>query len=481
MINRIIAAAAALTVAFGAVAAPREVSNPEVVISGDSLRVGFTVVPSAFKTGRDREIILTPVLRSEVTSDSIVLPRVVIAGRNRYYSRLRNDRDRDGALLCRSGARESAAYSACVAYAPWMERSRLTLDRAEANCCFTAETVAEEPFAEIDMSPRKFVPRWHYVELTGDSAVELSAQGSAFIDYPRNRMEIRPDYRRNAAELEKIISSIDRVRNDDDVVITAISIKGFASPEGPYDNNARLAMGRTEALKEYVRGHYDFDSKLMLTSYEAEDWDGLRRAVVDSKLPERESIIAIIDSDLAPDDRNSAIERRFPSAYRFLLDSVYPSLRHSDYVVHYRVRSYATIEELKKAFESTPERLRPVDFQRLASLYSPETEEYAAIMIKAAGIHPGDPAANLNAAMACLRRGDLAAADSYLAHAGNSADAICGRAAAAVIAGDLDRAERHYEEAADSGSAVAAADLERLRSDRRRQAVTIIQDVVESK
>lgn len=95
--------------------------------------------------------------------------------------------------------------------------------------------------------------------------------------------------------------------------------------------------------------------------------------------------------------------------------------------------------------------------------------------------HPGDPAANLNAAMACLRRGDLAAADGYLAHAGNSADAICGRAAAAVIAGDLDRAERLYEEAADRGSAVAAADLERLRSDRRRQAVTIIQDVVESK
>lgn len=60
--------------------------------------------------------------------------------------------------------------------------------------------------------------------------------------------------------------------------------------------------------------------------------------------------------------------------------------------------------------------------------------------------HPGDPAANLNAAMACLRRGDL------------------------------DRAERLYEEAADRGSDVAA-DLERLRSDRSRQAVTIIQDV----
>lgn len=65
--------------------------------------------------------------------------------------------------------------------------------------------------------------------------------------------------------------------------------------------------------------------------------------------------------------------------------------------------------------------------------------------------HPGDPAANLNAAMACLRRGDL------------------------------DRAERLYEEAADRGSDVAAADLERLRSDRSRQAVTIIQDDVESK
>lgn len=47
--------------------------------------------------------------------------------------------------------------------------------------------------------------------------------------------------------------------------------------------------------------------------------------------------------------------------------------------------------------------------------------------------------------------------------------------------GDLDRAERLYEEAADRGSDVAAADLERLRSDRSSQAVTIIQDDVESK
>lgn len=127
--------------------------------------------------------------------------------------------------------------------------------------------------------------------LTGDSAVVLTAEGKAFVDFVVNRTDLNPSYRGNTREIAKIIESIDRVKNDPDATITLVSIKGYASPEGSYANNVRLAMGRTATLKEYVRKHYSFDPEIMRTDFEPEDWEGLREWVMtcDPASPYRDS------------------------------------------------------------------------------------------------------------------------------------------------------------------------------------------------
>ena len=100
-------------------------------------------------------------------------------------------------------------------------------------------------------------------------------KGSAYIDFPVNRTEIYEDYRRNPIELAKIRATIDTVRNDADTRITSIRIKGYASPEGSYANNTRLAQGRTETLKDYVQRLYNFPSGVMATDTSlrtGQDW-----------------------------------------------------------------------------------------------------------------------------------------------------------------------------------------------------------------
>ena len=90
-----------------------------------------------------------------------------------------------------------------------------------------------------------------------------------------NRTEIYEDYRRNPIELAKIRATIDTVRNDADTRITSIRIKGYASPEGSYANNTRLAQGRTETLKDYVQRLYNFPSGVMATDTSlrtGQDW-----------------------------------------------------------------------------------------------------------------------------------------------------------------------------------------------------------------
>jgi outer membrane protein OmpA-like peptidoglycan-associated protein len=101
-------------------------------------------------------------------------------------------------------------------------------------------------------------------------------KGSAFIDFPVNQVVIYPDYRSNSAELEKIMATINSVREDKDVSITSLSIKGFASPEGTYQHNTYLAKERTAALMNYVQNLYHFAPSIVKTNYEPEDWMGLR-------------------------------------------------------------------------------------------------------------------------------------------------------------------------------------------------------------
>ena len=261
------------------------------------------------------------------------------------------------------------------------------------------------------------------------------------------------------------------MRDDTAAVITRITIKGYASPEGPYDNNVRLAMGRTASLKEYVRQYYNFDPELMSTDYEPEDWEGLRLWVEQCTLPHRAEILQIIDSPLAPDPRNSEIQHRYPDEYRLMLDSIYPALRHSDYTIKYRIKAYATVEELLQVYATAPERLRPVDFQRIAAVYPTGSDRYKEIMLKSVEIHPYDSKSNLNAATIALQAGDLAKAAEYLDRAGDSPEAVYTRGVLAGMNGDLERAAGLFDQAAGMGSEPAAAEAAKARAIINRETV----------
>ena len=133
-----------------------------------------------------------------------------------------------------------------------------------------------------------------------------------------------------------------------------------------------------------------------------------------------------------------------------------PGLRHSDYTVKYRIKAYATVEELLEVYKVTPERMRPVDFQRIAAVYPTGSDKYKEIMLKAVEIHPYDPKSNLNAATIAMQAGDLAKAAEYLDRAGDTPEAVYSRGVLAGLQGDLARAEQVFETAAQLGLEQAA-------------------------
>ncbi|MDE7142169.1 MAG: DUF3868 domain-containing protein, partial [Muribaculaceae bacterium] len=439
-----------------------KVSDIKVARHDGELSVALGINPRSVNPGRDREVLFTPVVRSLDSADSLQLPQIRVAGRNRYYSHLRNDDLAEGEKVCHAGSRETLEYRCEVPFEEWMTRSRIDMREEVANCCDAPVPQGETPLALLDFEQKPFRPAHRYVALLSDSTIERSAEGRAFIDFIVNRTEIRPWYRGNTAELAKIIASIDKVKNDPDATITKVTIKGFASPEGSYSNNVRLAMGRTAALKEYVREHYDFDPEIMSTDYEPEDWAGLRAWVDRCTLPHRAELLEIIDSKMEPDPKDAEMKRRYPAEYKIILDSVYPALRHSDYTVKYRIRTFVDIEELKRVYASTPDRLRPVDFQRIAATYGADSPEYKEVFMTAVKVHPRDEAANLNAANITMERGDLNAAAAYLANAGDTPESVYARGVLAALTGDNARARALLQAASERGLDIAAEELANL-------------------
>lgn len=433
--------------------------------NGGYMVVDMTLDLKDLDVDGNRAVLLTPRLVNG--NDSLDLQSVGIYGRRRYYFYVRNGESmlaEDEQSFKASEKPDDIAYHYIAPYADWMNGAKLSLHRSDYSCC---STLLAEQDGELGHHVEAFFPELVYVRPQAETVKSRSLEGSAFIDFPVDKTVIYPDYRRNTAELGKIQATIDSVRNDRDVTITQVWLKGYASPESPYTHNTELAIGRTEALKKYIQQLYKFEEGIIATDYEPEDWAGLRRYVEQTNLDHRTEILALIDSDMEPDAKEAKIKRSYPEEYRFLLQNCYPALRHTDYRIAYVIRSYSDAEEIKRLMRTQPQKLSLNEFYLAAQEYEPGTDEFTEVFETAVRMFPDDAVANLNAANAAMRRGDNAGAARYLERAGDSPEAVYARGSLAVRMKDYEPARKYLNEAKALGLEQAAVTLEELENGRR--------------
>lgn len=436
--------------------------NVAVEQHDDEVALSMTIDAATLRPGRNREYTLTPVLYSPDGRDSVCFEPVTVAGRNLYYLHRRQG---DTALLgiYRAGRADSIGYSCRGAAPQWLDSARLDVAVDVRNCC-DATRLANIPLGRCQVPEvRALIDFGKPLPVNKDLGHKTDTlKGRAYINFPVNRTELYPDYMNNPAELRKIIATIDSVRNDRDLTVDSIFIKGFASPEGSYANNVRLARGRTATLKNYVENMYAFPQGLIRTSYDPEDWEGLREWVESSSIANRDGILDIIDSDLAPDPRNTAIQRRFPKEYAVLLSDVYPTLRHSDYSIYYTIRTFTDPREIIALTRTAPGKLNEQEVAFALSTLIPGTPEYYDLYETAARIFPKNRDFNLGAANAAIARGDYRGAEMYLDRAGDSARAVYTRGVLAAMQQDYAKARSLYEQAERLGAPYAAEALQKL-------------------
>ena len=473
-IKKYLMAAAVLLSAAGVRASDPtlKVYDADVTVSEESqtLTMVLDLNMKDYKVGRNGEAVYTPIILSETGNDSIVLSPFTVCGRNRYYWYMRNGQlDSGRANIFRAGSKETAQIRETVPLERWMvENGTVEVRQQCSTCCNTPKLLpGDSPFGNV------LVARIHQEKTTNATAmdfdyvftppkevgpVEKTIEGRAFVTFVVNRTELNPTYMNNPAEIKKILNSIDLVKADPDAEIVEIHIRGYASPEGPYDNNVRLAKGRTETLAKYVNSLYKFKPGIMTTSYDPEDWAGLRSYVLDSlgyRLTNRQGLLNIIDGPLGFDARDAALKNQFPQDYEIILKQIYPWLRHSDYAVRYNIKVYTDLPNLMRLYNSDPTKLRAVDFYLIAQQYPVGSPQYLDVMRKAVEVYPDDPELNVNMANIYMQEGNFDAAQSCLMRAQQLPEANFARGVLAAKRGDYLEAEKRFELAQKAGIAKA--------------------------
>lgn len=457
-------AAAAILIATPAASAQRIIDNAlpvnDITINrmDSQFALHFNLESQRLRPSANREFLITPVLVADNGADSAVFTSVLISGRNLFIRHRRNN-DLDSVLMYQSGKHAEIAYTASVPLQKWMDNATLHIRSQRRGCCDRVAADYNDPIAHIRRP--EFTPAYNYAFISGEDGSETfnaadtvkirDLRGQAFINFPVNRTELRTDYMTNTTELAKITGTIDSVKGDPDITITSISITGYASPEGPYNNNVRLAKGRTQTLREHVEKLYRFPKNFIDTAYVHEDWAGLRAYVAGSQLADRDALLRVIDSNLEPDAKDAALKQQFPEVYTQLLASVYPHLRHSDYVITYRVRAYTRIDEIMEVLEKAPQKLSLYEFFHAQQAIEPGTDQYDELFETAVRMFPDDEVCNLNAANTAMKRGLYQQAQRYLDKAGNGNDAVYARGILAALTKDYPRALQLLGQAAQAG------------------------------
>lgn len=429
---------------------------------GKYLNVSMDMNLKDLNVSSNRAVLLTPRLVNG--KDSIDLPSVGIYGRRRYYYYTRkgvgNITGKSEKSYRSSGKPDSVAYSNLTEYKDWMDGATLKFYRSDWGCC---HDMLAEYDGVLGRHYEDFFPQLLFVQPKAELEKARSLAGSAYIDFPVDQTMIYPEYHNNTIELNKIAGTIDSVRNDKDVTITSVWLKGYASPESPYKHNTDLAKGRTAAIKSHIGQLFHFSDGIISTEYEPENWEGLRRYVEKSNINHREEILAMIDSNMEPDAKEDKIKRTYPEEYKFLLKYCYPYLRRTDYRIEYNIRVFYDVNEIKRIMEEQPQKLSQNEFYLVAQEYEPGTQEFTDVFETAVRMFPKDELANLNAANAAIRNDNFEVARKYLAKAGNSAEAVYARGALAVRENDYNTSVVYFEQAENMGLEQATVILKELK------------------
>lgn len=435
-----------------------KIDSTEVARYGNFLTVQMNLRLDSLHLGTNNQLVYTPVLHT--TSGDVKMPEIVINGRRQQImyrrGKFRNRFSSNATVVQRLNGRAQAVhYQATIPVNGKLQNYDVNLNEDVCGC----GNIDEGNHYLLKKSRQ---PLAGFVRPQAEAVKIRHLDKRAYIDFPVDRTELHPDYRRNPEQLDSIINTINTLKSDKALEVSAINIHGYASPESPYVHNDYLARNRAKTLTAFVQRMVNLPAGIFSVSSTPEDWDGLRQYLKSSTLQHRDEILAISnDEALTADAREWKIKTTYPDEYKYMLTNWYPALRHSDYHITYKVKPF-NVDEARQLIHTQPQLLSEAEMFMVAQTYEPGSREFNDVMETAVRMFPNNATANLNAACTRLTAGEADAAYPYLQKAGTSAQAQNAWGMYWQLKGDNQKARQCYTQAAAGGVKEAQTNLENL-------------------
>ncbi len=460
-----------------------EAVNPVVEVSETELGVVFGLKASGLRLGSDDMVTLE--FAVEDNTHRLVLPVVVYSGNIRYhYEQRRNFLSDDftpAPYHIYKGVEPARDYTLdyriAMPWQDWMKHAALTWREYRHDC--SGEMMVGEGILIADLCPVPDEPIvWvpdatlfpSLVRFLAPEVEEVKVRASLIelhIDFPVNDTRIHPGFRDNHRELARADSLVAVLSSNNIIDIRNVAIHGYASPEGAYASNKRLADGRGRSFKQYLattypRNHYM--SSAFSTST-AEDWAGVARIIYEMEIPSKLDILAIINDDSIGDDAKGRILLNIPwwrNNRKYIESTLFAGLRRIEMKVDYTVENLSG-DRARGLLYTDPKMLSLDEIYRIAQDYKPGSREYLEIYEIAARTFPDDFVANNNAAAALLGQGLGERAYPYIFKMGVREEAYINLGAYYYVMGDLGLAMEYFNKAKETGYAQGEQNLQKIR------------------
>ena len=202
-------------------------------------------------------------------------------------------------------------------------------------------------------------------------------------------------------------------------VLDDVEISSYASPDGNFDLNDNLAIGRGDNAAKFVKNELK-KAKLdgyVDNEYTAEDWEGFKELVSKSELPDKELILRVLSMYGDPEERETQI-KNISSVYKELADDILPKLRRARITLNYQLIGRSDTQ-IREQYEADPNELS-IEEILYSSMLTEDIKKIEEIFNTAIKLYPTDHRAYNNLGVLAYNRGDYNTAASYFAKAGNA-------------------------------------------------------------
>jgi hypothetical protein len=344
------------------------IDNPQIAQQDDVVSVQFDVAVGKRVARSGRTVVYRPYLVSGANRWD--LPEVIVQGgrarvaEERHAWRAGTEVVYNQPTVVRGG--DSFHYTASVPRQGWMKGADLSAEIITMGCCDGELTGTELLASNLDLpTPMAVVmiePDPVPAPTTGDLLAEerpYVLRASEFdgtlpqlmfdddrdhalkVYFRQGISKLDPNMRNNAATLAELLDAIEKLEASSDSRVEHVVIAGFASPEGTFELNDRLAWNRATALKKYVTDHSTLDGEIVHIYNGVEDWYGLRMLVEASDMANKQAVLDIMDNTPIADKSNRALRESELKkldggrTYNYMLRNFFPELRNASYIKVY--------------------------------------------------------------------------------------------------------------------------------------------------